>query len=96
MTKEPVQSRPQAVEWFNNIWNRLKDIVKTVFGVHSFTEEQKNDIVNAATAAYMVSQDLEYTENNNVIYDRIDGDYSSSDLLSEQDKKILSNIKLGI
>jgi hypothetical protein len=34
----------------------------------------------------MLSEDLEYTDNNNIIYDRFDGDYSSSSILSEKDK----------
>jgi len=44
----------------------------------------------------MLSEDLEYTNNNNIIYDRFDGDYSSSTMLSEKDKQALSSIKSGL
>lgn len=97
LTREPVQSRYQAaIDWFNNTWESLKQLVKTVFGQHTFTEQQKEDILKAAEAAYMLSEDLEYTNNNNVIYDRFDGDYSSSSMLSEKDKQVLSSIKSGL
>lgn len=97
MTTEPVSSRDTSIiDWFRNIWNQLQQLVKTVFGSHTFTDQQKNDILKAVDAAYMISEDLGYTNVNNVIYDRADGNYNSSIMLSEKDKEVLSNIKAGI
>lgn len=97
MTQQPVNSRNQnIIQWFNNIWAQLSQLVKTVFGQHQFSDQEKNDILKAVDAAFMISQDLEYTNNNNMIYDRADGNYNSSTLLSEKDKQVLSSIKSGI
>ena len=97
MTQQPVNSRNQnIIQWFNNIWAQLSQLVKTVFGQHQFSDQEKNNILKAVDAAFMISQDLEYTNNNNIIYDRADGNYNSSTLLSEKDKQVLSSIKSGI
>lgn len=96
MTKDPVSSRNTSIiDWFKDIWDKLNLLVKTVFDVHSFTEEQKNNILKAVEAAFMVSQDLVYTQNNKLIYDRYDGKFDSSDILSNKDKEVLSSIKSG-
>lgn len=97
ITSEPVSNRNQRlIDWFRGIWDQLSQLVKSVFSDHNFSEEQKNDIIKAVEASYMLSEDLEYTNNNNVLYDREDGNYSSSLLLSEKDKQVLSSIKQGI
>ena len=97
MTRTPVAQRNQnIVTWFNNIWQQLKTLVQSVFGQHTFTDQQKEDILKAVDAAFMLAEDLDYTNNNNVIYDRADGNYSTSGLLSEKDKQVLSSIKSGI
>lgn len=97
MTREPAENRsPRIIEWFRNIWDGLSNLIKTVFGQHQFTDEQKNDILKAVDAAFMLSEDLEYTNNNSIIYDRQDGNYNSSVMLSDRDKAVLSSIKQGI
>lgn len=94
MTKDPVDQRDTSIiEWFKNIWNSLADIVKQVFNPHNFTEQQKEDILKAVDAAFMLSYDLEYTYTDRRIYDRADGNFDSSTMLSEKDKKALSSIR---
>ena len=84
MTREPAENRsPRIIEWFRNIWDGLSNLIKTVFGQHQFTDEQKNNILKAVDAAFMLSEDLEYTNNNSIIYDRQDGNYNSSIMLSD-------------
>ena len=97
MTREPVESRDTSIiDWFNNIWTTLSNLVKQVFGVHNFTAQQQADILKAVDAAFMIAKDLEYTQANTRIYDREDGKFDSSTILSEKDKKVLSNIRHGL
>lgn len=96
MTKDPVSTRnTNIISWFQNIWQSLSQLVKQVFSGAVFTDQQKNEILRAVDAAFMLSEDLYYTNNNSVIYDRIDGKYDTSKLLSEKDRQILSGIKQG-
>lgn len=96
ITKDPVESRDTSiVEWFKNFWSQLNNLVKQIFGVHTFTDQQKEDILKGVDAAFMLSEDLELAEENSIILDRCDGDFSTSDLLSEKDKSVLSDIYKG-
>ena len=96
MTTEPVDSRDSSiVEWFRNFWSQLNSLVKQIFGVHTFTDQQKDDILKGVDAAFMLAEDLELAEENSRILDRYDGNFSTSDLLSEKDKNVLSDIYKG-
>lgn len=96
MTKDPVNVRnTNIISWFQNIWQNLSQLVKDVFNGIVFTDQQKDEILRAVDAAFMLAEDLYYTNNNSVIYDRIDGKYDTSELLSDKDRQILSDIKQG-
>jgi len=96
MTREPVSSRnPDIVDWFRNTWATLNSIVKNIINT-VFSAAQKQDILKAVDAAYMIAEDLEYTNSNQMIYDREDGNMSSSIFLSDKDKEVLSNIRSGV
>lgn len=96
MTKEPIESRDTSIiDWFRNFWQQLNSLVHQIFGVHTFTDQQKEDILKAVDAAFMVSEDLELANESSIILDRLDGDFSTSNLLSEKDKQILSDIYKG-
>ena len=96
MTKDPVSERSNAIiDWFRNMWQQLNQLVHTVFGAHVFTDQQKEDILKAVDAAFMVAEDMELAQEGSKILDREDGDFSTSDLLSDKDKSILSDIYNG-
>lgn len=96
MTRNPANTRnTNIISWFQTMWQNLSQLVKQVFSGVVFTDQQKSEILRAVDAAFMLAEDLYYTNNNNVIYDRIDGKYDTSELLSEKDKQILSDIKQG-
>lgn len=96
MTRNPANTRnTNIISWFQTIWQNLSQLVKQVFSGVVFTDQQKSEILRAVDAAFMLAEDLYYTNNNNVIYDRIDGKYDTSELLSEKDRQILSDIKQG-
>lgn len=97
MTQEPVETRDtKIIDWFKNIWTNLNNLIKSVFGNHSFSEEDKANILKAVDASFMLAENLEYTKNDTRIYDREDGNFDSSTMLSEKDKKVLSNIRHGL
>lgn len=96
MTTEPVESRDTSVaDWFRNFWHQLNMLVQQIFGVHTFTDQQKDDILKGVDAAFMLAEDLEIATDTSMLLDRLDGDFSTSDLLSEKDKSVLSDIYKG-
>lgn len=96
ITQEPVESRDTSiVDWFRNFWNQLNNLVQQIFGVHTFTDQQKEDILKGVDTAFMIGEDLELANENSIILDRYDGDFSTSDLLSEKDKSVLTDIYNG-
>ena len=96
MTTNPAESRDSSiVDWFRNFWNQLNTLVQQIFGVHTFTDQQQDDILKGVDAAFMIAEDLELANENSIILDRYDGDFSTSDLLSEKDKSILTQIAQG-
>lgn len=96
MTREPVESRDSSiVDWFRNFWQQLNSLIHQIFGVHTFTDQQKEDILKGVDAAFMLSEDLEIANDTSRLLDRLDGDFSTSDLLSEKDKSVLSDIYQG-
>ena len=96
ITRDPVSSRnTDIVDWLRNMWATLNNLVKNIINT-VLSDQQKQDILKAVDASYMIAEDLEYTNSNQMIYDREDGNMSSSIFLSEKDKDILSNIKSGI
>ena len=96
MTKDPVEQRdPSIIDWFRNFWQQLNMLIHQIFGAHTFTDQQKEDILKSVDAAFMLSEDLELMDEKSIILDRYDGDFSTSDLLSEKDKSVLSDIYSG-
>jgi len=96
MTTEPVENRDTTIaDWFRNFWQQLNNLVHQIFGVHTFTDQQKEDILKGVDAAFMIAEDLELMEEKQIILDRYDGNFSTSDLLSEKDKSALSDIYGG-
>ena len=96
ITREPVESRDTSIiDWFRNFWQQLNSLIHQIFGVHTFTDQQKEDILKGVNAAFMLSEDLEIADDTSRLLDRLDGDFSTSDLLSEKDKTVLSDIYQG-
>lgn len=78
-----------------NFWQQLTNLVKSIFAKPAWTNQQKNDILNAVQAAFIYKDDLEISHGVQSIYDRADGNFQSSLFLTDQDKQILGKIKSG-
>lgn len=97
LTRNPVESRDKnIVDWLRSMWDRINELVSKIFEGVTLTEVEKNNILKAADAAFMVAEDLELMEAESVIYDRADGNFETSTLLSDKDKEILSKMKVGL
>lgn len=96
ITQDPVEQRdPSIVDWFRNFWSQLNMLIHQIFGAHTFTDQQKEDILKGVDAAFMLGEDLELMDEKSVILDRYEGNFSTSDLLSEKDKSTLKDIYDG-
>lgn len=84
-----------VLDYIKNFWNDLTNIAKKIFGGQSISENERQSVINGIVSAIANSQDLDIAEGVQPIYDRMEGNYNSSKILSEQDKAIFSQIKTG-
>ena len=83
------------LDYIKTFWNDLLNIAKKIFNNENISDNDKQSLLNGITSATVNIQDLDLSEGVQPIYDRIDGNYDSSKLLSPNDKAIFSQIKSG-
>lgn len=79
-------------DYLNSFWVSLKNIVQKVFNPKNINQQQSDEIFKAIKVAQLYDQELKEDSSITPIYDRANGDFTSSLLLSEQDKQILPEV----
>lgn len=95
ITEESLKDRIQNKslrDYIKDFWNNLKKIVSKVFDPKNVGQQQRDDIFKTIKAAQLYDQELKEDSSITPIYDRANGDFTSSLLLSEQDKQILPEV----
>lgn len=95
ITEESLKDRIQNKslrDYIKDFWNNLKKIVSKVFDPKNVSQQQRDEIFKAIKAAQLYDQELKEDSSITPIYDRANGDFTSSLLLSEQDKQILPEV----
>lgn len=95
ITEESLKDRIQNEslrDYIKDFWNNLKKIVSKVFDPKNVSQQQRDEIFKTIKAAQLYDQELKEDSSITPIYDRANGDFTSSLLLSEQDKQILPEV----
>lgn len=95
ITEESLKDRIQNKslrDYIKDFWNNLKKIVSKVFDPKNISQQQRDEIFKTIKAAQLYDQELKEDSSITPIYDRANGDFTSSLLLSEQDKQILPEV----
>ena len=95
ITEESLEDRIQNKslrDYIKDFWNNLKKIVYKVFDPKNVSQQQRDEIFKTIKAAQLYDQELKEDSSITPIYDRANGDFTSSLLLSEQDKKIIPEV----
>lgn len=95
ITEESLKDRIQNKslrDYIKDFWNNLKKIVSKVFDPKNVNQQQRDEIFKTIKAAQLYDQELKEDSSITPIYDRANGDFTSSLLLSEQDKQILPEV----
>lgn len=95
ITEESLKDRIQNKslrDYIKDFWNNLKKIVSKVFDPKNVSQQQRDEIFKTIKAAQLYDQELKEDSSITPIYDRASGDFTSSLLLSEQDKKIIPEV----
>lgn len=95
ITEESLKDRIQNKslrDYIKDFWNNLKKIVSKVFDPKNVSQQQRDEIFKTIKAAQLYDQELKEDSSITPIYDRANGDLTSSLLLSEQDKQILPEV----
>ena len=95
ITSESLEDRIQnksLYDYIKDFWKNLQRIIQKVFNPKNVSQQQRDEIFKAIKAAQLYDQELKEDSSITPIYDRADGDFTSSLLLSEQDKKILPEV----
>lgn len=95
ITEESLEDRIQNKslrDYIKDFWNNLKKIVSKVFDPKNVSQQQRDEIFKTIKAAQLYDQELKEDSSITPIYDRANGDFTSSLLLSEQDKKIIPEV----
>lgn len=79
-------------DYLNGFWASLKNIVQKVFNPKNINQQQSDEIFKAIKVAQLYDQELKEDSSITPIYDRANGNFTSSLLLSEQDKKIIPEV----
>lgn len=79
-------------DYLNGFWVSLKNIVQKVFNPKNINQQQSDEIFKAIKVAQLYDQELKEDSSITPIYDRANGNFTSSLLLSEQDKKIIPEV----
>lgn len=79
-------------DYLNSFWVSLKNIVQKVFNPKNINQQQSDEIFKAIKVAQLYDQELKEDSSITPIYDRANGNFTSSLLLSEQDKKIIPEV----
>ena len=79
-------------DYLNSFWVSLKNIVQKVFNPKNINQQQSDEIFKAIKVAQLYDQELKEDSSITPIYDRANGNFTSSLLLSEQDKKIIPDV----
>lgn len=83
------------LDYVKTFWSELLSIAKKIFAGQQLSTSEKQNFLSGITSAVANSQDLDIVEGIQPIYDRMDGNFDSSRLLSDKDKAILAQIKAG-
>lgn len=89
--KDRIQNKSLR-DYIKDFWNNLKKIVSKVFDPKNVSQQQRDEIFKTIKAAQLYDQELKEDSSITPIYDRANGDFTSSLLLSEQDKKIIPEV----
>lgn len=95
ITEESLKDRIQNKslrDYIKDFWNNLKKIVSKVFDPKNVSQQQRDEIFKTIKAAQLYDQELKEDSSITPIYDRANGDFTSSLLLSEQDRKIIPEV----
>lgn len=95
ITEESLEDRIQNKslrDYIKDFWNNLKNIVQKIFNPKNINQQQSDEIFKAIKVAQLYDQELKEDSSITPIYDRANGDFTSSLLLSEQDKQILPEV----
>lgn len=95
ITEESLKDRIQNKslrDYIKDFWNNLKKIVSKVFDPKNVSQQQRDEIFKTIKAAQLYDQELKEDSSITPIYDRANGNFTSSLLLSEQDKKIIPEV----
>lgn len=95
ITEESLKDRIQNKslrDYIKDFWNNLKKIVSKIFDPKNVSQQQRDEIFKTIKAAQLYDQELKEDSSITPIYDRANGDFTSSLLLSEQDKQILPEV----
>lgn len=98
ITDENLESRihnKKIIEYVKTFWQKLNNLVKSLFGKHTYTKEQQSEILTAIQSAMLWNRELEKSEGLQPIYKRAEADYASTLSQTPQDKRAISTIIEG-
>lgn len=98
ITDENIESRihnKKIIEYVKTFWQKLNNLVKSLFGKHIYTKEQQSEILTAIQSAMLWNRELEKSEGLQPIYKRAEADYASTLSQTPQDERAISTIIEG-
>ena len=98
ITDENLESRihnKKIIEYVKTFWQKLNNLVKSLFGKHTYTKEQQSEILTAIQSAMLWNRELEKSEGLQPIYKRAEADYASTLSQTPQDERAISTIIEG-
>lgn len=98
ITEENIESRihnKKIIEYVKTFWQKLNNLVKSLFGKHIYTKEQQSEILTAIQSAMLWNRELEKSEGLQPIYKRAEADYASTLSQTPQDERAISTIIEG-
>ena len=98
ITDENLESRihnKKIIEYVKTFWQKLNNLVKSLFGKHVYTKEQQSEILTAIQSAMLWNRELEKSEGLQPIYKRAEADYASTLSQTPQDERAISTIIEG-
>ena len=98
ITDEKLESRihnKKIIEYVKTFWQKLNNLVKSLFGKHVYTKEQQSEILTAIQSSMLWNRELEKSEGLQPIYKRAEADYASTLSQTPYDERVISTIIEG-
>lgn len=98
ITDEKLESRihnKKIIEYVKTFWQKLNNLVKSLFGKHVYTKEQQSEILTAIQSSMLWNRELEKSEGLQPIYKRAEADYASTLSQTPYDERAISTIIEG-